>query len=77
MECTLRNKEEMLQGPCVTVNQLGTKQFRWKTECKKNRKNVWQSTQRNYENGSTVTQKEVTKWSVHLETMEKRYKDLL
>ena len=29
---------------------------------------MWQSTQRNYENRSTMTQKKVLKWSVHFET---------
>lgn len=37
---------------------------------------MWQSTQCNYENGSTINQKEVIEWSVHLETMEKRYRDI-
>ena len=37
---------------------------------------MWQSTQRTYENGSTINQKEVIEWSVHLETMEKRYRDI-
>ena len=44
-------------------------------ESKRERKG--QSTERNYENGSTMNQKEVIKWSVYLETIEKCYRDLL
>ena len=32
---------------------------------------MWQFIQRNYENGSAMTQKEIIKWSVHLETTKK------
>ena len=48
-----------------------TEQFHWKNEWKIEGKNVWQSTQRNCENGSTMTEKEVIKWRVHFETVEK------
>ena len=42
----------------------------WESENK-----VRQSTQRNYENWLSMIQKEVKKWRVYLETIEKCYKD--
>ena len=35
------------------------------------------SKQYNYENESSMTEKETKKWSVHLETMDKCYRDLV
>lgn len=37
---------------------------------------MWQFIQRNYENGSAMTQKEIIKWSVHLETTKKHSRTL-
>ena len=43
---------------------------------KHKRKKCGQSTQHNCKNGSTMTQKKVLMWIVHLETMEKRYRNV-
>ena len=51
------------------------KQFHRENELKTNEKNAWQFIQHNYENGSTMTQKKVLKWKVHLEIKEKRYRN--
>ena len=40
-------------------------------------KSVELSKQYNYENESSMTEKETTKWNGHLETMDKCYKDLV
>ena len=59
MKCTLANNGEPLQGLRVTVTLEQRDSFTEKMSEK-------------YENGSTMTQKEVIKWRAHLETMEKR-----
>ena len=48
------------------------------------KKNVWESTRLNHKNQKDwiidiieLNQKKTAKWSVHFETMEKRYRDLL
>ena len=74
MEGPLRNIQEILQGPCVKVTQE-----EWDSSSEKLNGKLWknmcQSTQHDDENGSSMTQKERTKRSVHLETMEKHYRD--
>ena len=55
--------ETMLQEPCVMVTQEKRHSCTEKMSEKQTEKYV-QSTQRNYENGSIMAQKEVIKWSV-------------
>ena len=55
--------EKMLQGSCVMVTQEKRHSCTEKMSEKQTGKYV-QSTQRNYENGSIMAQKEVIKWSV-------------
>lgn len=38
----------------------------------KKQKHVWQPTQHNYENESTMTQKKIIKWNIYFVTIEKR-----
>ena len=52
------------------------KQFHWE-KWETNKKKEWQSTQQNYENGSSMTQKGNNKKSVQLETTEKLYRGLV
>lgn len=81
MKCLLRNDDETLQGPCLTVKReewdSSTKRMNRKkgpTEKITEKEKSMTSTQYNYENKSSMTQKE--KLVVHMKTIEKRYRDL-
>lgn len=60
----------------VTLGNIHTRSlgyFQWNENYPKI---VWQSTQDSHENGSLMTQKEETKWSIHFEVMDKHYRYL-
>ena len=68
VECPLEDNGKTLQESCVTVTPE-----EWENSIEKATEiyqKMWQSTQPNKENGPSMTQKETTKWSVHLKTME-------
>ena len=80
MVCPLGNNQEMLQGPSVSITHKERNSSTLKITIisrKRKRKNVWQSANDYCENGSTMTQKKVLKWSAHLKAMEKRYRNLV
>ena len=63
-------QQKNFQGPFVTVTHA-----EWNSSIDNMREKVWQLTQHNYENGSSMTQKDVIKWSVYLKTIEKCQKN--
>ena len=76
---------ETLQGPYTTVKQEECESFSERTNRKKGaiekmrgkKMKVRQSTQHNYENGLSMTQEEVIKWSIYFQTIEKHHRDLV
>ena len=70
MDCSLGNKQVILQEPCVTGTSEGWNSVNDKMN-RKLSKNVWQSTQHNCENGRTMTQKKMLKLNIILESIKK------
>lgn len=76
MEFPLESKGKTLQEPCVAVTREGWDNSNEKINGKLS-KSVWQFTQHNCENVSTMAQKKVLKMSGSLEAIDKCYMDLV